>query len=92
MIGHYPRGADPSSLRPLATGGRAEGGGSVWVALLVFSPRLHRRRVGGGHFASQGGHFKRLKYYAHRMPNGPRGSSGGMSRGAITDLRRLGAS
>jgi hypothetical protein len=44
MIGHYPRGADPSSLRPPATGGRAEGGGNVWVALLVVSPRLHRRK------------------------------------------------
>ena len=51
MIGYYLRGAAPSSLRPPATGGRAEGGGNVWVALLVASPRLHRRKVGGGHFA-----------------------------------------
>ena len=52
MIGHYPRGANPSSLRPPAPGGRAEGGENVWVAVLVVSPRLHRRKVGGGHFAS----------------------------------------
>jgi len=65
MIGYYPRGADPSSLRPPATGGRAEGGGNVLVALLVASPRLHRRKVGGGHFALQGGHFRRLKCYDH---------------------------
>jgi hypothetical protein len=44
MIGHYPRGADLSSLRPPATGGRAEGGENVWVAVLVVSPRLHRRK------------------------------------------------
>jgi hypothetical protein len=57
MIGHYPRGAAPSSLRPPATGGRRE----ERAALLVVSPRLHRRKVGGGHFASQGGHFRQLK-------------------------------
>jgi hypothetical protein len=63
MIGYYPRGANPSSLRPPATGGRAEGGENVWVAVLVVSPRLHRRKVGGGHFASQGGNFRWLKCY-----------------------------
>jgi len=78
MIGYYPRGADPSSLRPPATGGRAEGGGNVWVALLAASPRLHRRKVGGGHLALQGGHFRWLKCYemersvsASRRPSGP---------------------
>jgi hypothetical protein len=30
-MGHYPRGADPSSLRPPAWGGRAEGGENMPV-------------------------------------------------------------
>ena len=76
MIGYYPRGPDPSSLRPPAGGGRAGGGGNVWVALLVASPRLHRRKVGGGHFGLQGGHFRRLKCYHESYITASCGSSG----------------
>ena len=89
MIGHYPRGADPSSLRPPACGGRAGGGRREYAGpLLVVSPRLHRRKVGGGHFGSQGGHFRRLKGQVQAFASHTYGDSAVLSQPSGIDLRK----